>query len=113
MANPRLADVSVKSITDPWRPTAFTVTDTDHNAVTLSWHTTLSARAVVYYAKSFGFDWHGFTNTLTVDDARTSHTVRIEGLSRFTRYRFVVVGLGPVGMQFPSYAIEQRTNLFL
>lgn len=112
MAAPKLADASLQSVTDPWRPSAFTISDTDHDAVTLSWRTSLPARATVYYAKSFGFDFHGFTNAIAVDASRTSQTLRIPGLSRFTRYRFVVVGLGPVGMQFPSYAIEQRTALF-
>ena len=112
MASPKLADASLQSVTDPWRPSGFTIANTDHDAMTLSWRTSLPARATVYYAKSFGFDFHGFTNAVSVDASRTSQTLRIAGLSRFTRYRFVVVGLGPVGMQFPSYAIEQRTALF-
>ena len=64
---------------------------------------------LIIFGKSSSKD---YTFVQADDIKRKSHTVRVEGLSRYTKYRFVVVGLGPVGMQFPSQPIEQRTKLF-
>ncbi|MDB5098061.1 MAG: hypothetical protein JWM80_2482 [Cyanobacteria bacterium RYN_339] len=104
-------DIAASNILDPWRPMAFTASHTDHNAVTLTWRTELESRAMVYFGKSTGFETHGFTNVQAEDIKRKSHTLRIEGLSRYTKYRFLVVGLGPVGLQFPSSSLDVRTKL--
>jgi hypothetical protein len=101
-------DVSAANILDPWRPMGLRVSHTDHDAITLTWRTELESRAVIYFGKSSS---PNYTFVQADDTKRKSHTVRVDGLSRYTKYRFVVVGLGPVGMQFPSEPLEQRTRL--
>jgi hypothetical protein len=100
------------NILDPWRPYGLGVSMATHDSVTLTWRTDLNSRAVIYFAKTWGISYTGYTQVYPENNNATFHQVTIGGLSRFRKYRFMVVGLAPLGMQFPSYPLDFRTKLF-
>ena len=97
---------------DPWAPGAIGVSDPHATSLTLSWTTDLPSRALIYYGKEFGFDYNGYTTVAVENNSSTYHQVTLTGLSRFRKYRFMVVGVAPMGLQYPSYAFDYRTRLF-
>lgn len=101
-----------QSILDPWRPYGLGVVRKTARSITLAWRTDLEAKAIVYYGKSFGLSRRGYDGVKHVKKSAKVHEVTLEGLSRFRSYTFTVVGLGPLTMQFPSYPLKTRTNLF-
>jgi hypothetical protein len=103
---------SAANIMDPWRPYGMGVSMATHDSVTLTWRTDLNSRALIYFAKTWGISYTGFTQVYPENNNAKFHQVTIPGLSRFRKYRFLVVGLAPLGMQFPSYPIDFRTKLF-
>jgi len=101
-----------QSILDPWRPYGLGVVRKTATTVTLAWRTDLEAKAIVYFGKTFGLSRRGYDGVIHVNKSAKVQQVTLEGLSRFRSYTFTVVGLGPLTMQFPSYPLKTRTNLF-
>jgi hypothetical protein len=105
-------DAEAQSILDPWRPYGVGVVSKTATSVTLAWRTDLAARAIVYHGKTFGLSRRGYDGVYHVNEKAKTQQVTITGLSRFRSYTFVVVGLGELTMQFPSYPVQVRTHLF-
>jgi hypothetical protein len=107
-----VGEAGAQSLLDPWRPYGVGVVSKTGTSVTLAWRTDLSARAIVYFGKTFGLSSRGYDGVYHVNDKAKTQQVTITGLSRFRSYTFVVVGLGELTMQFPSYPVQVRTHLF-
>lgn len=101
-----------QGLLDPWRPYGVGVVKKTGTTVTLAWRTDLEAKAIVYFGKSLGLNQRGYDGVMHVTKSAKVQQVTLEGLSRFRSYTFTVVGLGPLTMQFPSYPLKTRTNLF-
>lgn len=106
------ADAGAQNILDPWRPYGVGVMSKTATSVTLAWRTDLDSKAIIYFGKSFGLTSRGYDGVYHDTDSRKVHQVTITGLSRFRSYTFSVIGLGALGMQFPTYPFKTRTHLF-
>lgn len=105
-------EAGAQNILDPWRPYGVGVMSKTATSVTLAWRTDLDSKAIVYFGKSFGLSRRGYDGVYHDTDSRKVHQVTITGLSRFRSYTFSVIGLGALGMQFPTYPFKTRTHLF-
>ncbi|MEB3330758.1 MAG: hypothetical protein VKQ33_16150 [Candidatus Sericytochromatia bacterium] len=105
-------EAGAQSLLDPWRPYGVGVVSKTATSVTLAWRTDLAARAIVYHGKTFGLSRRGYDGVYHVNRKAKTQQVTLSGLSRFRSYTFVVVGLGELTMQFPSYPVQVRTRLF-
>lgn len=108
----RKFEAGTTNILDPWRPYGIGIVQKTHDTVTLAWRTHLSSRGMIYFGKSFGISWKGYNGVCYDNNKSKYHQVTVGGLSRFRSYTFTVVGLGELGMQFPTYAFKTRTPLF-
>lgn len=99
-------------ILDPYRPYGVGVSGQSSSAITLQWRTDLNSKATVYYGKVGVFGFRGYTHVWQVNDSRKVHQTTITGLNRWSKYRIMVVGLAPLGFQFPTWEIEAKTKLF-
>ena len=106
------ADAGAQNSLDPWRPYGVGVMSKTATSVTLAWRTDLDSKAIIYFGKSFGLQSRGYDGVYHDTDSRKVHQVTITGLSRFRSYTFSVIGLGALGMQFPTYPFKTRTHLF-
>lgn len=105
-------EAGAQNILDPWRPYGVGVMTKTATSVTLAWRTDLDSKAIVYFGKSFGLSRNGYDGVWHVTDRHKNHQVTITGLSRFRSYTFAVIGIGELGMQFPTYPFKTRTHLF-
>ncbi|MEB3198871.1 MAG: hypothetical protein VKP62_16895 [Candidatus Sericytochromatia bacterium] len=101
-----------QNILDPWRPYGVGIMKKTATSVTIAWRTDADAKGIVYFGKTFGLERRGYDGVYHLNKSEKLQQVTIEGLSRFRSYTFTVVGLGPLGMQFPSYPFQTRTHLF-
>ena len=105
-------EAGAANILDPWRPYGVGIVSKTATTVTLAWRTDLDSKAIVYFGKSFGLSRRGYDGVAHDTNSSKFHQITITGLSRFRSYTFGVVGLGALGMQFPTYPFKTRTNLF-
>lgn len=88
------------------------VTEIGAHTATISWATEVPTRGVIHYGRSWGFDQHGYTDTMKDDLASEYHKLTITGLRRFTGYEFEITTIDALGLSFDEKQRSFRTKFW-